>query len=91
MAEVLIAAVFASIVGPIVAFIIKVLDQRLSRPPAEGAPTPVVGTPVTAPDWSERAYQSVRRELNDEQREHEVCHTIMREHGIQPPADHASN
>ena len=91
MAEVLIAAVFASIVGPIVAFIIKVLDQRLARPPASGTPAPVVGTPVQATDWTERAYQSALRELADEKREHEVCHQIMRGHGIEPPPDHAAD
>ena len=88
MAEVLIAAIFASIVGPIVAFIIKVLDQRLSRPPASGIPAPVVGTPVPAPDWIERAYQLALRALADEKREHDVCHQIMRGHGIEPPPDH---
>lgn len=88
MAEVLIAAIFASIVGPIVAFIIKVLDQRLSRPPVNGAPAPVVGTPVQATDWTERAYQSALRELADEKREHDVCHQIMRGRGIEPPPDH---
>lgn len=91
MAEVLITVIGASIVSPVVVFVIKVLEQRLVKPPGPDGPAPVVGTPVPAPDWSERAYQSALRELADEQREHEVCHQIMRGHGIQPPADHDSN
>lgn len=91
MAEVLITVIGASIVSPVVVFVIKVLEQRLVKPPGPDGPEPIVGTPVQVADWSERAYQSALRELADEQREHDACHTIMREHGIQPPADHTAN
>lgn len=89
MAEVLITVLGASVLTPIVAFIIKVIDQRMT-PPAAG-PAPVVGTPVQAPDWAERSYQAAMRELADERREHAVCHQIMRAAGIDPPPDHATD
>lgn len=88
MAEVLITVIGASIVSPVVVFVIKVLEQRLVKPPEPDGPAPIVGTPVQATDWSERAYQSKLRELADEKREHDVCHQIMRGHGIEPPPDH---